>query len=104
MSLDAIRQVTQAEEETREQLDRARADAKRAVSDAERDGKERIAQARSQAEGEVKLLLTAAETRAEAHAREVMAQALRDCDVLRATAEERLDRAADLILERVVNG
>ena len=103
MSLDAIAQVTAAEEATQGLLAEAQAQAKTLIADAERDGKKRIDEARSQAEAEVKTLLAGAEARAADHAGEVMAQAARDCDALRAAAEERLDKAADLIIERVVN-
>lgn len=104
MSLDAIAQVTAAEEATRAKLLEAQAEAKRIIADAERSGKKRIDEARSQAQAEVKTLLVGAEARAADHAKEVMAQAERDCDALRAAAQERLDKAADLITERVVNG
>ena len=76
MSLEAMKQVTEAEQTTRAQ--------------------------KAEAEAQVKELLRQAEDRAAGHAAEVMAQAEQSCAALRKRAEERLDQAADTIVGRVV--
>ena len=57
MSLEAMKQVTEAEQTTRAQKAEAEAQAKRLVAEAERDGKEALGRARAggeeQAEGGV---------------------------------------------------
>ena len=72
MSLEAMKQVTEAEQTTRAQKAEAEAQAKRLVAEAERDGKAALAQARADAEAQVKELLRQAEDRAAGHAAEVM--------------------------------
>ena len=80
MSLEAMKQVTEAEEANRARRAEAQAEAKRLVAEAERAGKARLAEARAQAE----------------------AQARKSCDALRAQAEARLADAAESIVRRVV--
>ena len=82
MSLDAMKQVTEAEQAARAQRAEAEAQAKRLVAEAE--------------------LLRQAEAQAARNAEEVMAEARRACDALRERAEGRLPQAADSIVRRVV--
>ena len=82
MSLEAMKQVTEAEEANRARRAEAQAEAKRLVAEAERAGK--------------------AEAKAAEHASEVMAQTRKSCDALRAQAEARLADAAESIVRRVV--
>lgn len=103
MSLEAIKQVTQAEEETQVKLTDAKAAAKRMVADAERDGRALVESARNEAETKVRGLMKAAETRAQDRTAEVMRETEQSCATLRQTAEAKLDTAADLIVRRVVN-
>lgn len=103
MSLDAMKQVTQAEQETRDRKAEALTAAKRAVADAERDGKARLQEARSQAESQVRGFLRQAEEQAARHTDEVLAEKRKACGALREKAEARLDEAAALIVRRVVN-
>ena len=102
MSLEAIKQVNQAEEASRARLAEAQAEAKRLVAEAERAGKARLAEARAQAEAQVKGFLQEAEGQAARHAAQVTAETRQACDGLRAKAETRLDDAAESIVRRVV--
>ena len=102
MSLEGMKQVTEAEQSTRAQKAEAEGQPKRPVAGGERDGKAALAQARADPEAQVKELLRQAEDRAAGHAAEVMAQAEQACAALRKRAEERLDQAADTIVGRVV--
>ena len=112
MSLEAMKQVTEAEEANRARRAEAQAEAKRLVAEAERAGKARLAEARAQAEAQARvrallgvnrhLVLRQAEAKAAEHASEVMAQTRKSCDALRAQAEARLADAAESIVRRVV--
>ena len=103
MSLDAMKQVTEAEQRTRDQKAEAAAQAKRTVAEAERAGKARLAEARAQAEAQVRDFMTQAEQKASKHADEVMAETGKACGALREKAEGRMAEAAALIVRRVVN-
>ena len=99
MSLEAMKQVTEAEEANRARRVEAQAEAKRLVAEAERAGKARLAEARAQAEAQARELMRQAEAE---HAAEEMAQTRNSCDALRAQAEARLADAAESIVRRVV--
>ena len=61
MSLEAMKQVTEAEEANRARRAEAQAEAKRLVAEAERAGKARLAEARAQAEAQARELMRQAE-------------------------------------------
>ena len=102
MSLEAMKQVTEAEQANRAQKAEAQAEAKRLVAEAERAGRAHLVQARSQAEAQVREWMKQAEEQAAVHAGEVNAQTQSACDALRAKAEARLADAAESIVRRVV--
>jgi V/A-type H+-transporting ATPase subunit G/H len=103
MSLEAIQQVTAAEQAAREQKALALDEAKRIVAEAERAGKQLVADARAQAEEQVKALLAEAEARAGKRTEQALADSTAQCEALKQTARGRLDRAAGLIVGRVGN-
>jgi V/A-type H+-transporting ATPase subunit G/H len=103
MSLDAIKQVTQAETETKQRKADAAAAAKKLVADAEDAGKQTVRDARAKAEAEVKQQMAQAEARAAERAAGIVKQGKQECDALRNTAQGRLEQAADLIVRRVVS-
>lgn len=70
MSLEAMKQVTEAEEANRARRAEAQAEAKRLVAEAERAGKARLAEARAQAEAQARELMRQAEAKAAEHASE----------------------------------
>ena len=102
MSLEAIKQVTEAEPANKQRKAEAQAEAKRTVAEAERAGKARLAEARAQAEAQVREFMRSAEETAAKHAAEVNAQTQKACDALRSKAEGRLADAAESIVRRVV--
>lgn len=103
MSLDAIKQVVQAEADTKQRKADAAAAAKKLIADAEQAGQEALRGARSEAEIKAKELMVQAEERAAVRSSEIADQAKKDCAALRAAAEGRLEAAADLIVRRVVS-
>lgn len=103
MSIDAIKQVTQAEQETQNRKVQAQAEAKRLLAEAERAGQARVAARCSEAEAQVGQLMKEAEERAAQRTQAVTAETAQECGALRKTAEGRMAKAAGLIVERVVN-
>ena len=105
MSLEAIKQVTEAEQVQKQRKAEAQAEAKRTVAEAERTGKAVAALEKlyaDQAEAQARGFMKEAEEKAAAHAAEVNAQTQKACDTLRAKAEGRLADAAASIVRRVV--
>jgi V/A-type H+/Na+-transporting ATPase subunit G/H len=104
MSLESIKKITDTEQTYKEKKQEAQAVAQKLVCDAERDGKNRLEKARLQAESEARTLLGEAEEEAAVRAAAMMKDAEIQCDRLRDEAEKRLDKAAELIVERIVTG
>lgn len=103
MSYDAIQQVTKAEQEARAGKAEAAAEAKRILAEADRMGRQAVAQAKADAEEKVKAMIADAEVRAQANAK-LGGKANADrCEALKAEARLNLERASDLIVEKVGN-
>ena len=103
MSLEAIKKVTETEQDTQTRKAEAAATAKKLVADADKAGRELVESARREAEERVKGFMKDAEQRAAEHNEAVLAQAAASCDALRRAAEARLEEDAALIVRRVVN-
>ena len=103
MSLEGIKQVTEAETLAQQRKNEALAQAKKTVADARRAGEERLSSARMQGEAQVKGFLQEAEERASKHTEQVLAETRQACDALRQEAEGRLADAAAIIVRRFVN-
>ena len=102
MAMEAIRQVTQTEQEGQRLRDEAAAAARQTLAQAEREGKAALEAARKDAREKSKELLTDAEKQAAKSTERAMDEARQDCDELIRAARARLDKAAALIVERVV--
>ena len=102
MAMEAIKQVTQTEQEVQRLRDEAASAARQTAAEAERAGRQLLEDSRRQAEAQSRQLLARAEEQAGEYTRGVLAQAEEDCGRLRQQARQRLDRAAELIMERVV--
>ena len=103
MSLDAIQEVTQAEQSAREKKAQAADEAKRIVAEAERAGRQLVADARALDEETVKTMLADAEARAGERSTQTLADNAAQCEALKKAARGRLDQAAGLIVGRVGN-
>lgn len=101
MSLEAIQKVTETEQNSRNRKVEAAAEAKRIVAEAERMGRQTVEQARAAAEEKAKAMMAAAETRADERAKVTQAENRKACELLKEQARPKLDRAADLIVEKV---
>jgi V/A-type H+-transporting ATPase subunit G/H/F-type H+-transporting ATPase subunit b len=101
MSLEAIQKVTETELNSRNRKADAAAEAKRIVAEAERMGQQTVQQARAAAEEQVKAMMAEAEVRAGERAKVTQAENEQACGLLKDQARPKLDRAADLIVEKV---
>lgn len=101
MSYDAIQKVTEAEQASRNRKAEAAAEAKRIVSEADRMGRQVVMDARTEAEAKVKAMMTEAEARAGQHAEHTLAENAKTCAAMKERARPNLDRAAELIVEKV---
>ncbi len=103
MSLEAIKQITLAEEECAQRKASALHSAKKPVADAEKAGQSLLESKRAEAEAQAAALLTDAEAQAAAPLAEIREETNQACSALTTSAEAHLDEAAELIVRRVVN-
>ena len=103
MSLEAITAITEAEERARQKKADAAADAKRKIAQAISDGEAAVEAAAGKADAEIAGRMRTAEEKAKADASELAGSNENKKASMRARAESRLDKAAELIVERIVN-
>ncbi|MCM1149154.1 MAG: hypothetical protein NC319_03565 [Butyricicoccus sp.] len=103
MSHEAIAAITGTEEKVRQMKADALAEAKRSVAQAQALGEEAIASAIKKADAEIAELMKKAEEKATADASELAQSNENRKAAMRARADVRLDKAAELIVERIVN-
>lgn len=103
MSLEAIRQVTQAEAAAKQRKADAADSAKKIIADAHLAGEEALRSTVATANAHVKQIMLQAEEHAARRAEELASQSKADCAALCSAAESKLDEAAALIVRRVVN-
>ena len=102
MSLEAIKRVTEIESRVQERKAAAESEARQILANAERVGLDCLQQARAAAVEAGKEQLKQAEERAAKRAAEVQRVAEAECAVLRETAAQNLEEAAEFIVGRVV--
>ena len=102
MSLEAIKDIAQAEENSRQMLQNARNAAKKAISDAEKAGAATVTGARERAAVELHELMKTAEEKAAAKAVELSQSTESKCAAIRAKTMTKMDDAAEFIVRRVV--
>ncbi len=100
--MDAMQQVAESEQKAKERLAQARSEAQALVAQAQRDGEAALAEARKAAQQAVKDRLARAEAEGEAKRQAVLEKFGLEAQALRDKAGQRLDRAADLIVGKVV--
>ena len=103
MSLEAIAAITGTEEKVRQMKAEAAAEAKRSIAQAQASGEEAIASAIKKADAEIAELMKKAEEKAKADASGLAQSSENKKAAMRAKADARLDKAAELIVERIVN-
>lgn len=102
MSLEAITEIREVEERMERAKAEARAQAQKLVADAERDGKTLLQQGRDEAGKAEAEALRNAEDAAAKRREAILAEAADSCRKLKDAAHGRMDKAAQAILERVV--
>lgn len=104
MSFDAITSIAQAEDAAKVAVQYARAQAKQMLADADAAGKASVAAAVDRAEKELVALGQKADEKSVADAKQVRAELDKKKTALRAEAGAKLEAAATLVAERIVNG
>ncbi len=104
MSLDAIRQISAAEEEAEKKRSDALLEAKKILASAEEAGKETLKKAAAEAEEKIAEIFKASDANAQAEARKISDEALLQCEVLEKNASAQMEKAVSIIVERIVNG
>ena len=102
MSFEAINSVVQAENEAKAAVAAAEAKAKQMLSDAQAAGRAAVEAAGDKADSALAELRRKADEEAMAKAAELSRDVENKKAALRARAEARLDRAASLVVERIV--
>ena len=103
MSLEAITSVINAEREAKAAVAAAQAQAKQLLADAETAGKTALEAARAKADSELETLRVRAEEKSRADAESLTGDLESRREELCRQAEGKLDAAAALIVERIVN-
>lgn len=103
MPIEALRTITDAEESAQSLKLKAAAKAKQIVADAQKTGEDAVATARMRAEREVERIRSEKAEQGKAKATAQTSELDKQISELRRKAEGRLDEAAQLIVERIVN-
>ena len=104
MSFDAITSIAQAEDAAKVAVQYSRAQAKQMFADAEAAGKASIESSVVRAEKELDELKQKADEKSVNDAKKLRRELDTKKAILRAAAESRLEAAATLVAERIVNG
>ena len=103
MSFEAIKTVCLAEEEAVHLVQLAQRNAQEMIDNAQKAGKETVTSTIARAESEIAHLIHAIDHKATEEALELASTTANRQATLHARAERRLDAAATLIVERIVN-
>ena len=104
MSFEAITTISEAEETAKRVKAQAAQDAKAAIAAAEAEGKAGLDAAEKKAAEEIRALRARSDEKAKADAQELANVTEEQKAAMLEKAQGRMDKAAALIVERVVNG
>ena len=104
MALEAILAVEQAEQNAARKKAEAAQKAKEIAAAADTEGRSAVKEATERAAAELWDLAKKAEEKSAAESEKIREAAREEMDALRNLAENRLEEAADRIVERIVNG
>lgn len=102
MSLEAITKIRAVEEDMERSKADAKAQAQKLIADAEREGRSLLQQGREKSADAAASAMRKAEEQAAARREEILAQSVKACEQLTSDARARMDKAAQAIIERVV--
>jgi len=103
MSFEAINSIAQAEAEAKAAVQAAEAKVKQMLADAENTGKNAVKAAIAKADSELAELRRQTDEKAVTEAGELMEELEKQKAALRTGAEAKLQEAAALVVERIVN-
>lgn len=103
MALEEIKTIKDAEQDAKQMIAEASAESKRTVANARVAGKAAVDAAVKKAEDELVVLVKKADEKATADAGELAVNTENKKAAMQARAEKRLEEAAALIVERIVN-
>ena len=103
MSFEAIDKITEAETQAKKIVAGAESKARQMLEDAENRGKAALSAAGEKAERELAELKKQSDSKAVSDANALSGDIENKKAALRARAESRIDRAAELVVERIVN-
>lgn len=104
MSFEAVNMITDAEALAKKKMADAETAAKQLIAKAEEDGKAAVKAALEKAAEEAAVLKAESGRRSDEKTGGILADAEKIRSELREQAEAKLDEAAELIVERIVNG
>ena len=104
MAFEAITVISGAEEQARKSRAQAVADARTREALAETEGKALVSDAVKRAQAELREARAKSDAAAVAAAEALAGETENKLAAMRTQAEKRLDRAASLVVERIVNG
>lgn len=104
MSLEAITKIRGVEDEMDQARAQARAQTQKLLADAEKAGQELLEQGRRTSAEKAAGVMKAADERGAARREEILAAAEEDCRALSQLAQTNMAQAAQMIVERVVEG
>jgi len=102
MAMEAIQKVTQIELETAQRREAAAAESKQKLLVAQRAAQRVLEDARVETDAEVRQMMAEAEAEAARMAQVVMEQARQESEEMKRAARQKLEQAAELIVEKVV--
>jgi len=103
MSLEMIKIIYAAEEDARQAKAQVVQNARDALDETHRNGAKTLAMTLARAEAEIAHLIRASDQKATEDAKELASTTANRMATMRARAERRLDAAAQMIVERIVN-
>lgn len=104
MSLEAMKNVLEAEQAAKNAYQNASAEAKQLILEAEAAGKALLSRRQAEAREQERSMMEDAELQGGKRAEGTILHAENQCAVLRAHAEQKLPEAITLIVERIVTG
>lgn len=104
MAFEEIAGIAEAEADAKRIVAEAEAEAKRMLAEAENAGRADVEEAVKKAEAEIAQMKKTAQAEADAAVQEIYSASENKKAVLRAKAESRCKKAAELVTERIVNG
>lgn len=104
MSFEAIESIARAEQEAKELVEKTQLRSREMISKAEADGKNSVIEAGLKAEKTLAGLRIEANKAGVVNTDKYMAKLKSEKEALEATAQARLDKAATLVVERIMNG